>query len=176
MAFRSLRVIDEDRFAPGAGFPMHRHRDMEIVTWVLDGAIRHEDSMGHAETLRPGEVQRMTAGRGIMHSRFDSSPGDSLHLLQVWIVPDRRGHEPGYEQKDFAAALAGGGRVMIASPDGRSGSATIHQDATIEAARLTARRSLVRPLLPGHVASGGPGRGDAERRAAGGGRRRRRER
>ena len=106
MGFRSLRVINEDRVRPGAGFPMHGHRDMEILTYVLSGELAHRDSLGHGATLGPGEVQRMTAGTGIRHSEFNPSDDEAVHLLQTWIVPDRRGHEPSYEQRPCPPAAA----------------------------------------------------------------------
>jgi hypothetical protein len=152
MGFRTLRVINDDRVLPGAGFGMHRHRDMEIVTWMLDGVIEHQDSMGHTEQLRPGEAQRMTAGRGIMHSEYNASRQDPLRLLQVWIEPKERGLAPGYEQRDYAAALASGALVPIAAPDGRDGAMSIHQDAAIYAARLPAGGRATHALAPERAA------------------------
>ncbi len=134
MGFRALRVINEDRVAPGAGFPPHPHRDMEIVTVVLAGAIAHRDSMGHEETLRPGEVQRMTAGRGVVHSEYNPSKDEPLHLYQVWIQTDRPGRAPEYEQKAFPD----GARRLVVSPDGRDGSLRIHQDVELWRVRLAA--------------------------------------
>ena len=130
-AFRSLRVMNEDVVAPGAGFPMHGHRDMEIVTIVLEGALEHKDSIGNGEVLRPGEVQHMTAGTGILHSEFNPSATEPTHLSQIWLLPDRNGHAPGYGQKAFAQAERKGRWQLVASPDGADGSLPIHQDARL---------------------------------------------
>lgn len=151
MHFGPLRVINEDIVAPGAGFPPHPHRDMEIFTWVLEGGLAHKDSTGSAEVLRPGEAQRMTAGTGIRHSEYNASATDPVHFLQIWIVPRQGGLTPGYEQKSFAAELDGRLRV-IASPDGRDGSVTIAQDAAILAGRLRAGEIVTHRPAPGHVA------------------------
>lgn len=140
MGFRSLRVINEDVVQPGMGFPTHPHRDMEIVTVVLEGAIAHKDSMGHAETLRPGEVQRMSAGTGVMHSEFNPSPTDRLHLYQIWIQTDRRGHAPEYEQKAFPLEDRRNRLRILVSPDGHEGSLRIHQDARLYGAILDSGR------------------------------------
>ena len=131
MGFRSLRVMNEDRVAAGAGFPTHAHRDMEILTFVLEGALEHRDSMGNGEVLRPGEVQRMSAGTGIRHSEFNPSKDEPVHLYQVWLPPDRNGHEPSYEQRRFDESDRAGRLRLVASRDGREGSATIHQDASL---------------------------------------------
>jgi redox-sensitive bicupin YhaK (pirin superfamily) len=131
MGYSSLRVINDDRVAPGAGFPAHPHRDMEIVTYVLSGALEHRDSMGNGTVIRPGEVQRMSAGTGIRHSEFNASAGEEVHLLQIWIMPDRNGLAPGYEQKFFDSAEKLGRLRLIASPDGSEGSVTLHQDAKL---------------------------------------------
>jgi hypothetical protein len=131
MGFRSLRVINEDEVQPGQGFPMHPHRDMEIITYVLEGALEHKDSLGTGAVIRPGDGQRMSAGRGIRHSEFNPSKTDPVHLLQIWITPDRPGHEPGYEQKAFPEDEKKGRLRLIASPDGKDGSVTIHQDAKL---------------------------------------------
>jgi len=136
MGFGPLRVINEDVIAPGAGFPTHSHQDMEIVTWVLDGALEHKDSLGSGGVIRPGEVQRMRAGHGIAHSEYNASATDPVHLLQIWIEPDQYGLEPGYEQIAFDPASLQGQLRLIASSDGREGSVTIHQDAAIRAGRL----------------------------------------
>lgn len=146
MGFRTLRVINEDFVAPGAGFPTHPHRDMEILTWVLDGALAHKDSTGGVGAIRPGDLQRMTAGHGVMHSEFNHSKTEPVHLLQIWIRPEAMGLTPGYEQKMFAPEAtngdaSGGGGAMIplrllASHDARDGSLTIHQDANLYLARL----------------------------------------
>jgi redox-sensitive bicupin YhaK (pirin superfamily) len=136
MGFRSLRVINDDRVEGGAGFGMHPHRDMEIITYVLSGALQHKDSMGHGEVLRPGELQHMTAGTGVLHSEFNPDPGEPVHLYQIWIVPDRRGLTPGYAQKAFPADEKRGRWRLVASPDGADGSLTIHQDARLYLAEL----------------------------------------
>ena len=133
MGFRALRVINEDKVTPGAGFGTHGHRDMEIVSYVLDGAIAHKDSTGVGATIRPGDVQRMTAGSGVHHSEFNPSPNAPLHFLQIWIVPDARGLAPGYEQKSFPTAEKKGRLRLVASRDGREGSVTIHQDVDLYA-------------------------------------------
>ncbi len=135
--FSALRVINDDRIAPGGGFPSHPHRDMEIITVVLDGALAHRDSLGNGSEIRPGEVQRMTAGSGIVHSEFNASRLEPLHLLQIWILPNQRGLAPGYEQKRFETAESGFPRLVV-SPDGRDGSLTIHQDARLSLGRLAA--------------------------------------
>ncbi len=136
MAFRALRVINEDVVAPGRGFGAHPHRDMEIITYVLSGALAHKDSTGGEGTIRPGEVQRMTAGSGIFHSEFNASRTDPVHLLQIWIFPDRKGHEPGYEQKAFPFEFRRGRLALLASPDGAEGSLRINQDARLSSALL----------------------------------------
>ena len=140
MGFGNLRVINEDRVAPGSGFGTHGHRDMEIVSYVLDGALAHQDSMGNGRSrdkpsgvIRPGDVQRMSAGRGVMHSEFNHAQDAATHFLQIWIEPRHRGIEPGYEQKHFAAADKRGALRLIASPDGRDGSVTVHADASLYA-------------------------------------------
>ncbi|MBA4067640.1 MAG: quercetin 2,3-dioxygenase [Isosphaera sp.] len=155
--FRALRVVNDDRVAPGAGFPTHPHRDMEILTCVLSGALEHRDSMGNGEVIRAGEWQAMTAGTGITHSEFNPSGTDPVHLLQIWLFPDRRGHTPGYAQKPFAGEA--GAWVLVASPDGADGSLVIHQDARVYQARLAPGRSVTHDLTPGraaylHVATG----------------------
>jgi quercetin 2,3-dioxygenase len=136
MGFRVLRVINEDKVAAGRGFGRHAHRDMEILTYVLDGELAHEDSMGNGSVIRPGELQRMSAGTGVTHSELNASKERPVHFLQIWIVPDRQGHQPGYEQKAFSEDEQRGTLRVIASPDGRDGSLTIHQDATLSVARL----------------------------------------
>ncbi len=147
MGFRSLRVINEDVFGPGGGFGMHAHHDMEIITCVIDGALAHRDSLGNESTIRAGEVQRMTAGSGITHSEYNASKDSPVHLLQIWIKPDRKGLTPSYEQKLFnGAAGNGNGHQLIASPDGRDGSVTIHQDASLYLLRPTAGQRIDHPL------------------------------
>ncbi|CAG4888435.1 pirin family protein [Paraburkholderia saeva] len=133
MQFGPLRVINEDVIGPGEGFGTHGHRDMEIVTYVLQGALAHKDSMGNGSTIRPGDVQRMSAGTGVMHSEFNASKEEPLHLLQIWVLPARRGDAPGYEEKRFEDADKRGRLRVVASPDGRDGSVTIHSDASIHA-------------------------------------------
>jgi redox-sensitive bicupin YhaK (pirin superfamily) len=136
MGFRALRVINEDRVAPASGFPTHGHRDMEILSYVLDGALEHKDSLGTGSVIRPGEVQRMTAGSGIRHSEFNASREKPVHFLQIWIEPSSKNLAPSYEQKTFAPSGNAGRFRLIASPDGRDGSLTIHQDAALYAAHL----------------------------------------
>jgi redox-sensitive bicupin YhaK (pirin superfamily) len=137
MQFRALRVMNEDRVAPGQGFGTHPHRDMEIVTYVLEGALEHKDSMGNGEVLRPGEFQRMSAGRGITHSEFNPSPTEPVHLYQIWLVPDVKGIEPEYEQKAFPQHERQNRLRLVASRDGRDGSLAIHQDASIFLATIS---------------------------------------
>lgn len=137
MGYSALRVINDDRVDGGAGFPTHPHRNMEIVSYVLDGAMEHRDSMGFGSVIRPGDVQRMSAGTGVTHSEFNASDTEPLHFLQIWIMPDRNGLPPGYEQKHFNEAERRGQLRLIASPDGRDGSVTIHQDASLYSALLT---------------------------------------
>jgi redox-sensitive bicupin YhaK (pirin superfamily) len=136
MGFRSLRVINEDVVQPGRGFPTHGHRDMEIVTYVLAGALAHKDSMGNGSSIRPGDVQRMSAGTGVRHSEFNHSDTEPVHLLQIWILPNTEGLQPSYEQKRFENAEKAGRLRLIASPEGRDGAVTVHQDARLYAARL----------------------------------------
>jgi redox-sensitive bicupin YhaK (pirin superfamily) len=136
MGFRTLRVINEDRVIPGAGFPPHGHRDMEIITYVLDGALEHKDSLGSGALIRPGEVQRMSAGTGIVHSEFNPSATEAVHFLQIWILPARGGLPPAYEQKAFPPAERQGRLRLVVSPDGADGAVTVHQDARVFAADL----------------------------------------
>ena len=152
MGFRSLRVINDDTVAPGAGFGTHPHDNMEIVTYVLDGALEHEDSMGTGSVLRPGDVQRLSAGTGVTHSEFNHSPDEPLRLLQIWLLPAARGIEPGYEEKTFPAAEKRGRLRLIVSPDGRDGSLTIHQDASIYASVLEKGETAALDLAPGRHA------------------------
>ena len=142
MGFRSLRVINEDRVRAGEGFPTHPHRDMEIVTYVVEGALEHKDSMGNGSVIRPGDVQRMSAGTGITHSEYNPSAAEPVHLLQIWIMPERRGLTPGYEQKFFTADEKRGRLLLVASPDGAGGSVAIHQDARLYAALLDAGQQV----------------------------------
>ena len=159
MGYSSLRVINDDRVAPGVGFPTHPHRDMEIVTYVLSGALEHRDSMGNGTVIRPGEVQRMSAGTGISHSEFNASPSEAVHLLQIWIMPEKRGITPSYEQKFFDAAEKLGKLRLVASPDGSEGSVTLHQDARLYAGLIDPDHPAEHDLPPGrrtylHVARG----------------------
>ncbi len=152
MGFRSLRVINEDKVAPGRGFGTHPHKDMEIVTYVLSGGLAHKDSMGNAGTIRPGEVQRMSAGTGVTHSEYNASDSEETHLLQIWIIPEKRGNTPSYEQKQFPVADRTGTLRVVAAPDGRDGAVTIHQDASIYAALLEPKQSVTHTLQPGRHA------------------------
>lgn len=157
--FSVLRVINEDRVAPGAGFPTHGHRDMEIISYVLEGALEHKDSLGTGSVIHPGDVQRMSAGTGVRHSEFNASTSEPVHFLQIWILPDRPGHAPGYEQQHFEPGDLDGKMRVIASPDGRHGSVTIHQDVLLFAMRFNDKQRLVHQLAPGrkayaHVARG----------------------
>jgi quercetin 2,3-dioxygenase len=136
MGFRKLRVINEDYVAGGGGFAPHSHRDMEIITYVLNGALEHQDSMGNNSVIRPGEVQRMTAGTGVTHSEYNASKTDSVHLLQIWVLPEKAGLEPGYEQKSYMPEEKRGQLRLIASHDGRDGSVTVHQDLNLYATVL----------------------------------------
>jgi quercetin 2,3-dioxygenase len=152
MGFRSLRVINEDVVQPGLGFGTHPHRDMEILTWVLEGELAHRDSMGTGATIRPGEIQRMTAGTGVAHSEMNPSPDRPVHLLQIWIVPERRGLAPGYEQRHFPEDARRGRLATLAARDGRDGAVTIHQDATLSTALLAPGESVAHELRPGRGA------------------------
>src|SRR5437870_2321303 len=152
LGFRSLRVVNDDRVAPGRGFGMHGHRDMEIVTYVLEGALEHKDSMGNGAVLRPGEFQRMSAGTGIRHSEFNPSASESVHLYQIWLLPKSNGIVPSYEQKMFAAEEQLGKLRLVASPDGAEGSLTIHQEARIYLATLRPGESQRHELPAGRHA------------------------
>lgn len=159
MGFRSLRVINEDRVAPGQGFPRHPHRDMEIVSYVLAGALAHRDSMGTGSTIRPGDVQRMSAGSGISHSEYNASSTEPVHFLQIWLMPSQQGIAPSYEQKTFSSEEKSGTLRVVASPDGRDGSVTLHTDATLYAGIFAADQSARLEVRPGrhawvHVARG----------------------
>ena len=146
MGFRQLRVINEDFVAAGRGFPMHGHRDMEIITYILEGALQHEDSMGNGSVIRPGDVQRMTAGTGVRHSEKNASASEAVHLLQIWILPETVGLEPGYEQKAFTEDERRGQLRLIASDDGRDGSVTVHQDVSVFASMLGEGQSVKRDM------------------------------
>ena len=152
MGFRSLRVINEDFVQPGHGFPMHPHRDMEIITYLLEGALEHNDSMGNGSIIRPGDGQRMSAGRGVRHSEANPSKTEAAHLLQIWILPSERGLEPSYEQKAFPAEEKRGKLRLIAGPDGKDGSVTIHQDARLYVALLSPGQQVQHDLAPGRYA------------------------
>jgi len=152
MQFRALRVMNEDRVEPGQGFGMHPHRDMEIVTYVLSGALEHKDSMGNGEVLPAGEFQRMSAGTGITHSEFNPSDSDPVHLYQIWLLPARGGIEPSYEQSSFPPEEANGRLQLVASPDAASGSLAIHQDARIYLSTLDSQQSLTHQLQPDRYA------------------------
>jgi len=152
MGFHSLRVINDDKVAAGGGFPTHPHRDMEIITWVLSGALEHKDSLGTGAVIRPGELQRMTAGTGILHSEFSASKTEPVHLLQIWIFPEKRGLTPGYDQKSFPAAERKGRLKLVATRDGRDGSVSFHQDASLYAAALAPGQKVAHTLAPGRAA------------------------
>ena len=152
MGYSALRVINEDRIQPGTGFGTHGHRDMEIVSYVLEGALAHKDSMGTGSTIVPGDVQRMSAGRGVQHSEFNHSQDGVTHFLQIWIEPSVRGIPPGYEQKHFDAASKRGRLRLVASPDGADGSVTIHQDARIYAGLFDGAERAVLPIASGRKA------------------------
>ena len=152
MGFRSLRVINEDYVAPGRGFGKHAHRDMEIITYVLDGALEHKDSMGTSSVIRPGEVQRMTAGTGIAHSEYNPSPDEQVHLLQIWLLPESNGLTPGYEQRAFPLEHHKGKLQLVASREGRDGSVTVHQDVSLYAAQLDTGDSITYQLKAGRAA------------------------
>ncbi len=159
MGFGPLRVINDDVIAPGRGFGMHGHRDMEIVTYVLEGALSHKDSLGNGAAILPGDVQRMSAGKGILHSEFNDAAEHRTHLLQIWIEPIEKGLRPGYEQKNFSAADKRGRLCLVASPDGREGSVTIHADASLRVGLFDGAEEAALALDPSrkayvHVARG----------------------
>jgi hypothetical protein len=158
--FGALRVINEDRVAPGQGFGAHGHRDMEIISYVLEGALAHKDSTGSESTIRPGDVQRMSAGRGVVHSEFNPSRTEGVHFLQIWIQPDRRGVEPSYEERRFTPEEKRGQLRLIASPDRAEGSVLIHQDARVYAGLFEGAEAASLAVRPNrrmyvHVARGG---------------------
>jgi quercetin 2,3-dioxygenase len=148
MGFRSLRVINEDRVDSGRGFGTHPHRDMEIISYVLDGAIAHQDSMGNGSTIRPGDVQRMTAGTGVTHSEFNPSKSEAAHFLQIWVLPEQAGLAPSYEQKAFSQEDKQGQLRLIASRDGREGSVVVHQDLNLYATVLAETEQVSLDLNP----------------------------
>jgi redox-sensitive bicupin YhaK (pirin superfamily) len=151
MGFRSLRVINEDFVAPASGFPTHPHRDMEIITYVLSGKLEHKDSLGTGSIIQPGDGQRMTAGSGIRHSEFNPSPSESVHLYQIWILPEARGLRPSYEQKSFPEAEKRGKLRLLASHDGADGSVTIHQDVQLYVSVLKPNEEVTHRFAPGRA-------------------------
>jgi quercetin 2,3-dioxygenase len=151
MGFGNLRVINEDRIAPGTGFGTHGHRDMEILSYVLEGALAHRDNMGNGATVVPGELQRMSAGRGVMHSEFNAAGDASTHFLQIWILPFKQGIDPGYEQRAFADVDKRGRLRLVASPDGRDGSLTVHADASVHAGLFDGAEQAQMMLAPGRL-------------------------
>ena len=150
--FRALLVINEDRVAPAAGFPPHSHGDMEIITYIIEGALEHKDSMGNTSVIRPGEVQRMSAGTGVTHSEFNPSTDEPTHLLQIWITPEREGIQPSYEQREFPSEESRGHLRLIASHAGRDGSVTVHQDVEVYGASLREGEEVVQELRGGRHA------------------------
>jgi quercetin 2,3-dioxygenase len=152
MGFRALRVINEDRVAPGRGFGTHPHRDMEILSYVLEGELKHQDSMGTGSVIRPGDVQRMSAGTGVRHSEENASKTEPVHFLQIWIVPEKAGIPPSYEQKTFPDAERTNQLRLVASRDGRDGALTVHQDVALHAGKLEAGAAVSHPLAPGRHA------------------------
>jgi len=159
MGFRALRVINDDRVAPGGGFPLHPHRDMEIITLVLEGTLEHKDSLETGSVIRPGDVQRMSAGAGIRHSEFNHSQTEPVHLLQIWIEPGRKGLQPSYEQRSFAPEEKRGKLKVVVAPKSVDGALTIHQDASLYLTSLSPGEIVEHSLKPGrhawvHVASG----------------------
>lgn len=152
MGWGNLRVINEDRIAPGTGFGSHGHRDMEIVSYVVSGSLAHQDNIGNGTAIPPGDVQRMSAGRGVVHSEFNHEKNAETHFFQIWIEPNQRGISPGYEQKTFAEVEKRGALRLVASPDGAEGSVTIHADASIYAGLFKATESFTLPLNPARKA------------------------
>ncbi|MDX1697309.1 MAG: pirin family protein [Thiohalobacterales bacterium] len=149
MGYSTLRVINDDTVAPGGGFATHGHRDMEIISYVLEGALRHEDSMGNGSVIRPGDVQRMSAGTGVTHSEFNASDSRPVHFLQIWVLPEKQGLQPGYEQKAFTDEDKRGRLRLVGSRDGREGSVTIHQDVDLYAVLLGAGDRVSHQLAEG---------------------------
>ena len=159
MGFGPLRVLNDHRVAGGAGFPTHPHRDMDIISYVLEGALEHKDTLGNSSVIRPGEVQRMSAGTGIRHSEYNASDREPVHFLQIWIIPERQGLTPGYEQKSFAEAAKRDRLRLVASRDGRDGAVTVHQDVDLYATLMSAGKTVTHEIKPGrgawvHVAQG----------------------
>ncbi|OGU24150.1 MAG: quercetin 2,3-dioxygenase [Hydrogenophilales bacterium RIFOXYD1_FULL_62_11] len=159
LGFSNLRVINDDTVVPGAGFGTHGHQDMEIISYVLDGALEHKDSMGNGSVMRPGDVQRMSAGTGVQHSEYNHSKSEPVHFLQIWLEPNRFGVEPGYEEKHFSPAERRGRLALLVSPDGRDGSLSAHQDGLLYGTLLEAGEAVEHSLASGrrayvHVARG----------------------
>jgi redox-sensitive bicupin YhaK (pirin superfamily) len=152
MGFSDLRVINEDRVNPGAGFPTHSHRDMEIITYVLEGALAHKDSTGTSSVIRPGDVQRMSAGTGISHSEYNPSKTEPVHFLQIWIIPNEMGLTPAYEQRSFDFSVKHGSWILVAAPDARNGAVKIHQDAQLSVAAMSQGQQVSYGLKPGRQA------------------------
>ena len=152
VGFRMLRVINEDRVIPGAGFPEHGHRDMEILSYVLEGALEHKDSLGTGSVIRAGDLQRMSAGTGVRHSEYNASKTEPVHFLQIWILPAQAGAAPGYEQKSFAAADRRNALILAAAPGGAEGAVTLNQEARLHLARLESGRSVEHSLATGRGA------------------------
>jgi hypothetical protein len=161
MGFRALRVINEDRVSPGGGFAPHGHKDMEIVSYVLSGALEHKDSIGTGSVIRPGDVQRMSAGTGITHSEYNASKSEPVHFLQIWIMPAKQGIKPGYEQRAFPTDSRRGSLRLLGASDGRDGAITLHQDAEIYGAILDDGAGVTHALRPGRGAWVQVARGDA---------------
>jgi redox-sensitive bicupin YhaK (pirin superfamily) len=161
MSVSHLRVINEDRVQPGAGFAPHSHKDMEIISYVLDGALEHKDSMGNSSVIRPGEVQRMSAGTGVTHSEYNASATQPVHFLQIWIVPARQGLKPSYEQKYYSEAQKRGRLMLVASPDGHEDSVTVHQDAYLYVTLLKTGQTVSHPLANNRTAYVQVARGEA---------------
>lgn len=149
MGFGNLRVINDDRVQPGQGFATHSHQNMEIISYIIDGALEHKDSMGNGAVMTSGEVQRMTAGTGVTHSEFNPSPEERVHFLQIWIVPEKEGLEPGYEQKNFSANEKSNKLLLIASPTGRQGSIRVHQAVDLYASVLDPDVTLTHQIVDG---------------------------
>jgi len=162
MGFGPLRVINEDRIAPGTGFGTHGHRDMEIISYVFEGALAHKDSMGNGSVIRPGDVQRMSAGRGVMHSEFNHEPAGETHFLQIWIEPAQMGIAPGYEERHFDAVSKRGRLALIVSPDGAQGSVRLHQDARVHAGLFDGDEQADLLVAPGRRVYLHVGRGSVE--------------
>ena len=151
MGFRALRVINEDRVEPGKGFDTHRHRDMEIISFILEGALEHKDSMGTGSVIKPGDIQRMTAGTGVSHSEFNHSRTEQVHFLQIWIQPERQHLSPSYEQRSFSREERRGKLLLVAARDGRDGAITVHQDTDLYTGLLEPGERAVHAIKRGHA-------------------------